>query len=181
MTTGHEIMTATGLKYEEVDKLQGMYGPPSSAALSAFFDDHSAGGVVLLWRLQETSGHWVYIHRTGPKSLGYYEPYGLELGQEVDYGARDPTNWLLISSAGWDIDQLANYDCVLQAPGVEDNNPCGRYSISAARYVRRTARPSVKGWLEAEKLPCMPPGKRATGPSLADRRIVELTNPILGI
>ena len=174
-----------GLPFVEADRL-----PPT---LDQLFDKYPLG-VIVLWitsprGVSPQGGHWTFILRTAPRSLLYFDSYGIPAGTEPTYGARPSALINPANLKGWHVDQLAATinGCQLQAfsPGLtgEIINTCGRYALLVALYARQKMAagvlPTVAGFVRDHGFSCVPGDDSRSTASGNDARVVALTNPIL--
>jgi hypothetical protein len=132
--SGQDILRITDHKtsimtYEELENV---------TSLEEIFKPH--GAVVILYQTSENFGHWVALLNNGDKRLEFYDPYGLNVDEELnldnDYNIRthggvlQPHLSILIKQGGYKV----TYNNVRLQEMLEDVNTCGRYCAMRIRF-----------------------------------------------
>lgn len=98
------------------------------------------GSVVLLYQTSEKFGHWVALLDKGNHNLEFYDPYGLNVDEELNLdndfhlrvhnGQLTPHLKSLINKDGWNV----QYNKLKLQRMLKDVNTCGRYCALRVRF-----------------------------------------------
>lgn len=148
--SGEDILRITDgktniLQYEKLD---------SVVSLDEVLSPHRA--LVLLYQTAERFGHWVVLLDKGNKNLEFYDPYGLDVDEELNIdnefhlrihgGVITPHLSALIEKGGWRV----TYNKERLQQMLEDVNTCGRYCALRVRF-RDSSMEKFNGLLKDNK------------------------------
>ena len=98
------------------------------------------GSVVILYQTAEQFGHWVVLLDRGNKNLEFYDPYGLDVDEELNInnefhlrkhnGLITPHLTALIKKGNWNV----HYNKERLQRMLKDVNTCGRYCALRVRF-----------------------------------------------
>ena len=98
------------------------------------------GAFILLYQTAEFFGHWVCLLKTGERDLEFYDPYGLNVDEELNInnafhlrmhrGVITPHLTTLINIDGWRV----RYNKERLQKVLRDVNTCGRYCALRVRF-----------------------------------------------
>lgn len=113
---------------------------------------------VILFETREHFGHWVCIHQTGNKTAEFFDPYGLEMDEELKFvpenmryvlGEATPHLSHIVKKSGWDVvsnkTQLQRFK--------EHVNTCGRWVSARLRLRKMPLRVFVRVFTSGQPSP----------------------------
>jgi hypothetical protein len=55
---------------------------------------HTFGACIILYETSQSFGHWVLLHKVSPNTLEFFDPYGMQIDEELKYISEHARNIL---------------------------------------------------------------------------------------